>query len=159
MNLPLVCEICSFCFLGGGSLYLILQFVILPQLRWGGEDKLCWTHSKRELFDVKSYYNVLVPHNSIHFPWKSIWRNKAPLRVVFFFWSAALGKILMMDSFRKQHVIMVDWCVCVRRVGHQWITIDYIVRWLMPNALCDTIFSLVGLSWIMPRRVVDIFDC
>jgi hypothetical protein len=31
------------------------------KLRWGGEDKLCWVPSKRGLFDVRSYYNVLVP--------------------------------------------------------------------------------------------------
>jgi hypothetical protein len=66
----------------------------------------------------------LVPH------WRSIWQNKAPLRVVCFSWLAALRKILTMDNLfffgkkerlsmvkifpkdnlRKLHVIMVDWC-------------------------------------------------
>jgi hypothetical protein len=32
------------------------------RLRWGGEDKLCWVPSKRGLFNVRSYNNVLVPH-------------------------------------------------------------------------------------------------
>jgi hypothetical protein len=31
------------------------------RMRQGDEDKLCWVPSKRGLFDVKSYYNVLVP--------------------------------------------------------------------------------------------------
>jgi hypothetical protein len=96
--------------LGGESLYLVLQFVIL---RLGGEDKLCWVPSKRGLFEVKSFYNVLVPHDSTHFPWRSIWQNKAPLRVVFFSWSAVLGKILIIYNLRKQHLIVVDWfCLC-----------------------------------------------
>jgi hypothetical protein len=30
------------------------------------------------------------------------------LRVAFFAWSVALGKILTMDTLRKQHVIVVD---------------------------------------------------
>lgn len=34
--------------------------------------------SKRGLFDVKSFYNVLLPHDSTHFHWKNIWRNKTP---------------------------------------------------------------------------------
>jgi hypothetical protein len=30
----------------------------------------------------------------LFFPWKSIWRSKAPLRVAFFPWTAARSKIL-----------------------------------------------------------------
>jgi hypothetical protein len=48
----------------------------------------------RELFDVRSYYNVLVRHDNIYFPWRSILRNNVPLRMVFFAWLAASGKIL-----------------------------------------------------------------
>jgi hypothetical protein len=38
------------------------------RLKWDGEYKLCWVTSKRELFDVKSYYNVHDPRKSTHFP-------------------------------------------------------------------------------------------
>jgi hypothetical protein len=40
----------------------------------------------------------------------SVCRTKVPLREKFFAWSAALGKILTMDNFMKQHVIVVDMC-------------------------------------------------
>jgi hypothetical protein len=53
------------------------------RLRRGGENRLCWVPFKRGLFDVRLYYNVLVPHDSILFHWRSIWRNKVPLRGVF----------------------------------------------------------------------------
>jgi hypothetical protein len=33
-----------------------------------GEDKLFWVPSKKGLFDVRSYYNVLVLHDNIPFP-------------------------------------------------------------------------------------------
>jgi hypothetical protein len=39
------------------------------------------------------------------FPWKKIWRVKAPSKVVFFVWTTTLGKILMLDNLRKQNVI------------------------------------------------------
>jgi hypothetical protein len=56
---------------------------------------------------------MLAPHDSTQFPWKSIWQNKALLKVVLFAWSAALGKILTMDNLRKRHVMEVDWyCIC-----------------------------------------------
>jgi hypothetical protein len=60
------------------------------------KDKLCWVPSKRGLFDVKSYYNVLVPMIALISLVRSIWRNKALLRVAFFAWLTVLGKILTM---------------------------------------------------------------
>lgn len=71
------------------------------RLRQGGEDKFYWVPSNRGLFNVRSYYNVLIPHDITHFHWKSILWNKVPLRVTFLAWSAILGKILTMDNLRK----------------------------------------------------------
>jgi hypothetical protein len=42
------------------------------KLTQGGEDKLSRVLSKRGMFDVRSFYNVLVPHESARFPWKNI---------------------------------------------------------------------------------------
>jgi hypothetical protein len=49
-----------------------------------GEDKLWWVHSSKGSFEVSSFYWVLTSHGSIPFPWKNIWRTKAPLRVSVF---------------------------------------------------------------------------
>jgi hypothetical protein len=62
---------------------------------------------------------------------------KVPLRVTFFAWSATLGKILTMDNLRKQYVIVVNWCCMCK----------------------SATFSCVGLSWVIPNRVVDLFAC
>jgi hypothetical protein len=37
-----------------------------------GEDKLWWIPSRKEKFDVRSFYRVLVCNNVPPFPWKSI---------------------------------------------------------------------------------------
>jgi hypothetical protein len=39
---------------------------------------------------------------SFSFPWKSIWKVKAPSRVAFFLWMATLRKILTLDNFMKE---------------------------------------------------------
>jgi hypothetical protein len=52
-------------------------------LRGGGVDKLWWLHSSKGLFEVKTFYQALSPSGSSSFPWKSIWRSKAPPRVAF----------------------------------------------------------------------------
>jgi hypothetical protein len=76
---------------------------------------LWWTSSQKGLFNVISFYSVLVRSDGSPSPWKSIWWIKTSLRVVFFAWSAALGKILTIDNFRKWHVIVNDrYCMCKR---------------------------------------------
>jgi hypothetical protein len=69
-------------------------------VRQGGEDKLWWAPSHKGIFDV-SFSRVLACKDGFPFPWKSIWWTKVPLRVTFFAWLAALGKILTMDNISK----------------------------------------------------------
>lgn len=77
----------------------------------------------------------------------SIWRNKAPLRVLFFDWLAALEKILTVDNLRKWHFIVVEWCCMGKTSGE---SMDHILfHYEMASALWNTFFSLVGLDWVL----------
>jgi hypothetical protein len=64
-------------------------------------------NSKRKLFEVRSFFGVLPFFAKRHevgsysFLCKSIWKVKVPFRVSFFVWTAALGKILMLDNLWK----------------------------------------------------------
>jgi len=79
----------------------------------GGDDKLCWTPSKRRSFEVKSLYKVLLPNVDSSFLWKSIWRTKEPFTIAFFSWTASLGKILTLNNLHKCYIIVRDWyCMC-----------------------------------------------
>jgi len=75
-----------------------------------GEDKLWWSPSRKGKFDVRSFYEALAFKETSFFPWKSIWRTKVPLKVAFFAWVVALGKILTLDNLRKRRVIVIDRC-------------------------------------------------
>jgi hypothetical protein len=66
-------------------------------------------------FDVRSFYRVLARNDARPFPWKSIWRTKAPVKVAFFAWSAALEKILTLDNLRQRHVIVINRCCMCKR--------------------------------------------
>jgi hypothetical protein len=66
---------------------------------------------------VKSFYEVLNKQDDPSFPWKSIWRVKAPARVAFFVWTAALGKILTHDNLRKRNVVVIEWCCMCKKSG------------------------------------------
>jgi hypothetical protein len=67
----------------------------------GNIDQICWSHSLKGKFEVKSFYKALSNLDLEVFPWKSIWRTKVPSHVAFFGWTAALGKILTHDNLLK----------------------------------------------------------
>jgi hypothetical protein len=81
-------------------------FNVLYSARVGreGEDRLCWTSSKRRSFEVKSFYKFLLPNVDSPFPWKI----KAPLRLAFFTQIASLGKIITLDNICKCHIVVID---------------------------------------------------
>ena len=91
------------------SLSNFMDMIYGTSVKGSGQDKLCWKPEKNKGFTVRGYYKVL--DNGVQsFPWKSIWMSKIPYRVAFFIWSAALGKILMIDNLRKENVWLLDWC-------------------------------------------------
>jgi len=56
-------------------------------------------------FAMKSYYAMLTSLGNEElssFPWKSIWKVKAPPRITFFLWVTAWGRILTVDNLRRR---------------------------------------------------------
>ena len=72
------------------------------------EDQMRWKLKPNGNFDIQSYYNKLRDSPSIVFPWKGIWRVKAPRWVSFFVWCAAWNKIPTGDNLRLRRLDFVD---------------------------------------------------
>jgi hypothetical protein len=112
--------------------------------------------TKKGLFNVKSFYIVVVHNDGTPFLWRSIWQIKVPLRATFFAWSAAQGKIFTIDNLRKLHVIVVYWCYMCK-MNEKYM--DYLLLYCdVDCALWNAIFNLVGLYWVMPRWVVNFLE-
>ena len=62
-------------------------------------DRMIWKLSKKGDFDVCSFYDKLRCPLPIIFPWKGIWKVKAPTHVSFV-WFAIWEKILTGDILR-----------------------------------------------------------
>jgi len=120
-----------------------------------GVDQLWWSPSHKGTFEVRSFYKAFACKEAVQFPWKSIWRSKVPLKVAFFAWTAALGKILTLDNLRKKHVIVIDRCCMCKMNGE--IVDHLLLHCEVARALWNAIFSRFSLSWVMPLRVVDLF--
>jgi hypothetical protein len=119
-------------------------------------DRLCWVSSKKEMFKVRSFRSLACSEGR-RFPWKSVWRTKAPSMAFVFAWSAALGKIFIVDNLKKRHIIIVNTCFLCKRdeesVNHILPHCD------VASALWNNIFTRFGMSWDLPRRVINLFAC
>jgi len=96
--------------------FLTLFYSMNP--RSGATDSMVWTPSSWHGFAVKSYYNILSSPNKEEpgsFPWKSIWKVKAPPRIAFFLWATALGRILTVDNLRRRGFQLINRCCLCKK--------------------------------------------
>jgi hypothetical protein len=125
----------------------------------GESDRLVWNPSKKGLFEVRSFYEELIRKDGPSFPsfpWKNIWRVKAPARVAFFIWSGALGKILTHANLRKMNVIVIEWCCLCKKSGE---SIDHLLLHCeVARDLWSYILILFGVVWVMPRTVLEFLN-
>jgi hypothetical protein len=56
----------------------------------------------------------------------------------------------------KRHVIMVNRCCMCKRNGE---SVDHLLHCDVASALWSALFTHFGMSWVMPRRVIDLFAC
>jgi len=117
------------------------------RIRHGEVDRLVWNLSKKRNFEVKTFYKALVCHEAAYFPWKGIWRVKAPKRVAFFVWTATLGKILTHDNLRRRGIVVVEWCVMCKKyeesVDHFFLHCD------VARFVWSYFYSLFGVEWVI----------
>ena len=92
----------------------------------------------------------------MNFPWKSVWRSKAPRRVCFFVWSAAWNKILTYDNLMWRGYTLTNWCCMCRCEGE---SVDHLlIHFHVANVLWHYVFSSFGILWVLPRSVFDLLD-
>jgi hypothetical protein len=72
-------------------------------------------------------------------------------------WTAALGKILTQDNLRKRHVIVINYCCMCKKIEE---TVDHLLLHCdVASVVWNSLFSCFGVSWVMPRRVIDLLAC
>ena len=123
----------------------------LPHSEHG--DRMIWKLSKKGDFNVRSFYDKFRGLLPIIFPWKGIWKVKAPTHVSFFVWTATWEKILTGDNLRYRGFDFVDWYIMCRCNGES-------VNHLLLHCgkafqLWSLVFRSYGISWVLPRSIAD----
>jgi hypothetical protein len=137
-----------------GDLATFYKCLYEYKLRGEGRDKLWWLPSRKGVFEVKSFYRALSPHGSGSFPWKSVWKSKAPPRVAFFVWTAVHSKILTLDNLGRRGLVVVNRCwLCESDVE----SVDHLLlHCAVARDLWIAFFARFGLCWVMPRSVKEL---
>ena len=91
----------------------------------------------------------------IIFPWKGIWKVKAPQRVSFFVWTTVWDKILTGDNLQGRGFDFVDRCIMCHCNGE---TMDHLpLHCGKAYRLWSLVFRSFGISWVLPRSVAILF--
>lgn len=95
------------------SLLNLLNGIFIPEK---GEDVRLWSASENGTFSVSSFFSEISRRETTRNSIASVWRLKAPPRVVIFGWLAIQKKILTMDKLRRRGKILVNaWAVCLEK--------------------------------------------
>ena len=118
-------------------------------------DRLRWKLTKNGDFTIRSYHHKLQGSSSVVFPWKGIWKIKAPRRVSFFVWIAAWDRILTGDNLRLRGFDFVDWCIMCRCCGE---TVDHLLLHCGKTyRLWCFVYRIFGISWVPSCKCLIFF--
>ena len=118
------------------------------------EDQVVWTKSKDGRFFVKSLYKALEMERQGDFPARVIWNSLLPSRVNFFAWEATWKKVLTLDRIQRRACPLANKCyLCLSKEE----SIDHILLHCeLARSLWNLLFSLFGVSWVLPYAVREV---
>ena len=116
-------------------------------------DHMIWKLTKNGDFNIRLFYHKLHGSSSIAFPWKGIWKVKAPRRVSFFVWTAAWDTILTGDNLRIRGFDFIDWCIMCHRCGE--IVDHLLLHCGKAYWLWSFVFKTFGILWVLSCSVTD----
>ena len=131
-----------------------MGIVYSSKVRGVGANKFCWKPARSRGFKDKGFYLSFYPPTP--FPWRLVWQSKVGPRVAFFSWLTSLGKILTIDNLRKRRIIVLDWCYMCKRCGE---LVDHLLLHCpVAFELWSLVFCLCGIHWVMPHKVIELFE-
>ena len=73
-------------------------------------------------------------------------------KICFFTWEATCGKILMLDQLKRRGLTFANRCFLCKRWGE---TVDHLLLHCAKTSVWELLFSLFGVSWVIPTSVPD----
>lgn len=109
-------------------------------------DKRGWTGSSKGCCPVKSCYILVDSSRDMGIPWKAIWNHMMPLKVQFFLWTTALGKISTIDILSHKGMYLTNICLLCYKdeesISHLLIHYPFV------SDVWNALLRDFGMNWI-----------
>ena len=80
--------------------------------------------------------------------------TQSPISYFFLYLDCGFGEDIESGQFVKCNIVLISWCCMCKANGE---TIDHLfLHSLVVRELWAAVFNLFGMSWVMPRRVIDL---
>ena len=138
---------------------LLIDFVVMKGLIvwldcwdcWVRE--FCWNLTKNGDFTICSYYHKLHGSSSIAFPWKGIWKIKAPRHGIGFSreisWDS--GALISLTSALCVVATVRQWIICCyimeRLIGCGVLSLGFLGFHGFPRVRCKIVYLVGGIGW------------
>ena len=132
-----------------------MDIVYSSKVRGVGPNEFCWKPTRSRHFEVSNFYLSFYPP-TFYFPWRLVWQLKVPPRVAFFSWSTSLVEFLQLITFAKGALLFLIGVTCVRGVRSRWIIFCFITP--IAFEMWSLVLCLFGLHWVIPQKVIDLFE-
>ena len=133
------------------------QFMVIIcslKVRGVGLHRVCWKLARSRGFEVKDFYLFLPSYSFI--PLEVGVAIEGASKSGFLSWSASLGKVLTTNNFRKRLIIVLDWCYMCKKCGE---SVDQLLLHCpIAFEIRSLLFCLFGLHWVMPHKVIELFE-
>ncbi|WMV25761.1 hypothetical protein MTR67_019146 [Solanum verrucosum] len=120
-----------------------------------GEDHLWWQGNSKGIFKVNAAYKIMNQSNQriANWPWKQIWRIKAPHKVSIFVWLLAKEATLTVDNLMSRGMTLCSRCFLCKEtaetVNHLFLHCPFTAH------LWRIIINLKGIAWTMPGKITE----
>ena len=118
------------------------------------KDSVFWKEGRNGQFRVKEAYSLLDSPLTVVFPNNKIWVERVPIKIVFFAWEAAWGKIMALDRLQKRGWQLPNRCFLC---GCEEENVNHILlHCIVARVLWDLVLGLFGVQWMFSKTVKEV---
>lgn len=105
---------------------------------------------------LSSLISVITGRSNGRSPIISMWKLKAPSRVIVFGWLVLRKRILTMDNLRRRRMVVVNGCpMCFSKEE----TVNHLLlNCKVAHLLWRSVMDCFGCSWVFPNCIVELFQ-
>ena len=121
-----------------------------------GGDYRIWPYSTNGSFSVASFYDAFNRDDSNASPISSLWKIKAPPRVLTFAWIALQGGNLTIDKLQRQNMVIFNTSpMCLKDVE----SMDHLfLNCRVTQGLWNSVYSWFAMSGVLPAHFTQLFE-